>query len=402
MRIGELAKELITPLRRGTSKRPARAWEQSARLAGHIVNPGPDVSRLKAEEVVAALREQSAEAEKHILKTTKLQPSLAHVQRYGDGLANVKIVDRGVWAHYAAKTMADLFGIDNATPVDGEPDPTDLNGVVETTAVLTFLSQKTLGQFVPNMTPAGAAHVAPADDVELQDDNAPELEPESPGYLLLVAPNVLLHQRAMAVDLKQFALWISLHEYTHALQFAAADWLPQYMRDCVSRVIRSFESESSLIEWGRALAESMRGRDSMIERLLNDSQRAELAKITSLMTVLEGHAEVIMDTIPAHVVPTRSALRRKFNARRKDTRRITSTVGRVSGLEQKAAQYETGAGFVSTVKRQIGLEGFNRVFISEQFIPTLAEIENPPMWIARTDALLEQRAEQSSTERAAL
>lgn len=374
MRIAELAKELVAPLRKNSPKKQPQGWEKSARLAGHIVNPGPDVSRLKAVEVVDTLREQAAAAQTHILKTTKLSPSSTHQARFGGQLAEVKIVDRAAWALYAAKSMADLFKIDETTPIDGQPDATDLNGLVETTAALTFLSQKTLGQFVPNMAPTST-------------DN------EAPGYLLLVAPNVLLHQRAMAVDLQQFSLWIALHEYTHAVQFAAADWLPQYMRERIAVVIESFDSESNLIEWGRALAESLRGRDSMIDRLLNDSQRTELARVTALMTVLEGHAEVIMDTIPSHVIPSRNALRRKFNARRKDARKIKSTVGRVSGLDQKSSQYELGARFVSATKRQIGLDGFNRVFIGPQYLPTLAELEDPTAWIARTDKLLTQRTD---------
>jgi coenzyme F420 biosynthesis associated uncharacterized protein len=181
---------------------------------------------------------------------------------------------------------------------------------------------------------------------------------------------------------------VSLHEYTHALQFAAADWLPSYMRERLETVVRSFDSESSLLEWARALAESLRGRDSVIDRLLNDQQREEIAKITSLMTVLEGHAEVIMDLVPASVLPARRTLRRKFDARRRESKRLVATLGRVSGLDQKSTQYRVGAHFVREAQKQVGVEGFNRVFTAPEFLPTVAELEQVALWVERTDALL--------------
>lgn len=376
MRIGNFLKILTTHDRKSSPKSPLSAWEKSARLAGTIVNPGPDVSRLKAIEVVVALRKQSAVAEAQIRKVTKLEASPAHQALYGEVLAEVQVVDRASWALSAARSMAELFRIDEAVPLEGKPDPTDLNGLAETTAALTFLSQRTLGQFVPNFDKA-SGHLSFA---------------QSPGQLLLVAPNVLMQQRAMAVDLNQFALWICLHEYTHALQFAAADWLPGYMQARIDTVVRSFDSESSLLEWARALAESIRGRDSMMDRLLNDAQREELGKITALMSVLEGHADVMMDLVPAHLLPTRRALRRKFNARRKENTKLASAVNRVSGMSAKTAQYQNGAQFVRDARKLVGAEGFNRVFQAAEFLPTVAELDNAEMWAERTNRILESGA----------
>lgn len=378
MRVKDLFNELVTPLR-GKNSREQRPWEKAARLAGTIVNPGPDVSRLKAEEVVEALRTQVAVAESHVRRLTKLEVSPKHAELYGDRLADVVVVDRAKWALFAAEAMAELFGIEDATPIEDVPDPTDLNGTVETTAVLTFMSQRTLGQFIPNVS-------------------ARPMAEEGPGKLLLVAPNVLLNQRAMAVDLQQFSLWIALHEYTHAMQFAAAQWLPQYMRDRIENIIRNFDSENSLLESSRALAEAFRGKDSMIDRLLNPLQREEIAKITALMSVLEGHSEVIMDEVPLSVLPAKRTLRRKFNARRAQTNRVKSTVGRVSGLDQKTVQYSTGTRFVQEVKSKVGLAGFNRVFIGPQYLPTTAELESPADWLVRTEKLLDH--EQSLREEA--
>lgn len=378
MRVKDLFNELVTPLR-GKNSREQRPWEKAARLAGTIVNPGPDVSRLKAEEVVEALRTQVVVAESHVRRLTKLEVSPKHTELYGDHLADVVVVDRAKWALFAAEAMAELFGIEDATPIEDVPDPTDLNGTVETTAVLTFMSQRTLGQFIPNVS-------------------ARPMAEEGPGKLLLVAPNVLLNQRAMAVDLQQFSLWIALHEYTHAMQFAAAQWLPQYMRDRIENIIRNFDSENSLLESSRALAEAFRGKDSMIDRLLNPLQREEIAKITALMSVLEGHSEVIMDEVPLSVLPAKRTLRRKFNARRAQTNRVKSTVGRVSGLDQKTVQYSTGTRFVQEVKSKVGLAGFNRVFIGPQYLPTTAELESPADWLDRTEKLLDH--EQSLREEA--
>ncbi|WP_435298592.1 zinc-dependent metalloprotease [Timonella sp. A28] len=366
MKIMKIVRDAYRDYRTPQSSQTNSPWERAARLAGSIVRPGPDVSRLKAEEVVATLREQSSYAMTMVQELAQLTPHPEHAKKHGDVLCDVSIVDRAGWAMWAARGMEDLIGANRAEPIDNEPDPTDVNPSVEITAVLTFLAQKTLGQFIPHQYTGN-----PNEEGEL-------------GNLVLVAPNILATQRSMAVNLTEFSLWVSTHELTHALQFAHAPWLAQYMRDIADELIRGFDSETSLVQWARALSSSARGQQSVIEYMLSEVQHAKLEEITALMSVLEGHADVVMDLIPSSVLPAQRVLRRKFESRKRDLNRTAELFSRVSGLDAKKNQYKVGAQFVRGVRSRAGLESFNRVFIGPEYLPTLDELSSPAQWLERT------------------
>jgi len=373
MTFKDVLRELLSRRRSSTDTANQDGWEKSAVLAGKIVRPGPDVSRKKAEEVVSVLREQSEVAASLVAGLTKLEPAPEHRAKYGDRLAGVSVVDRANWALWAARGIGEMIGVTTSEPVDGEAEPSDLNSTVEATAVLTFLSQRTLGQFIPFTDDSVASRTTAA---------------MRPGHLVLVAPNILATQRSMAVDLRDFSLWIAIHEHTHAMQFAAATWLPAYLREHTEALIRGFDSEASLVHWMRAIASSMRGQTSVIEFMLSAEQRDHLDRVTSLMSVLEGHADFIMDRVPRSVIETKRQLRRIMDSRRTNATKSSEMLGRVSGFEAKTQQYLVGAQFVRQVNAKVGIDRFNCVFDGPQFLPTIHELDNVQAWLTRTDALL--------------
>ncbi len=127
-----------------------------------------------------------------------------------------------------------------------------------------------------------------------------------------------------------------------------------------------------------------------MDSLLNDAQHAQVDRITALMSVLEGHADVVMDAVPLKYLPSKRAMRRKFTARKRDQSKLSTTVGRMSGLDAKTDQYKVGASFVRSAQSLVGTRGFNRVFSGPQYLPTLAELSDASMWVRRTNQLMAQ------------
>ncbi len=335
-------------------------------MAGRIVRPGPGVSRAKAVEVVDVLRASARRAAPLAAKLSRMEAADGR-EITADSLSRIYVVDRPGWALGAARSMQEMLRIGPQTGKDGEPDATDIASNVEVTAALTFLSRNTLGQFDPF---------------------GPRLDSEDPagdprGNLLLVAPNVLTTQRSMAVNYPDFALWVALHEQTHALQFAAAPWLTGYLQDLIEEMIGAFPTEMRLKEWTRTTASVLRGGTGLVDSLLAPEQRVIFAKITAAMSVLEGHADVIMDLVSAKDVADVAVLRRKFSARRTATNRRSELIMRLSGMDTKMDQYRTGAAFVQGVRRRVGLAGVNRVWQGPEFLPTVIELDSPAQWIER-------------------
>ncbi len=223
-------KILSTGVMSSVSDQQATQWEDAARAAGRIVHPGPDRARAKATETVALLRTNALAAAPLALRLSQMTAADGRDLDTGS-LSRIYVVDRPGWALGGARSILNMLDIGPATAGLGLPDATDVSSNVEIAAALTFLSRKTLGQFDPFGASLGPAVADPAWPLTSADPR---------GNLLLVAPNILATQRSMAVDPSDFALWVALHEQTHALQFAAAPWLKDHLIKLVSQLITSF------------------------------------------------------------------------------------------------------------------------------------------------------------------
>jgi len=101
------------------------------------------------------------------------------------------------------------------------------------------------------------------------------------------------------------------------------------------------------------------------------------------MTLLEGHAEFVMDGVGPDVVPTVQEIRAKFNRRRETANPIERTIRRLLGIDAKLRQYAEGRRFVHEVVSRVGMAGFNRVWSSPLTLPLLNELKDADAWIAR-------------------
>ena len=102
------------------------------------------------------------------------------------------------------------------------------------------------------------------------------------------------------------------------------------------------------------------GSAGLADLFTTPEQRERLAALTAVMSLLEGHADVVMDDVgPAHI-PTVAHIRRKFTARRKGAGAPDRLLRRLLGLEAKMRQYRDGAVFVRGVQDQVGVDGLQR------------------------------------------
>jgi coenzyme F420 biosynthesis associated uncharacterized protein len=241
---------------------------------------------------------------------------------------------------------------------------------VETGALLAFLSSKVLGQFDPFWTD-GAGAV---------------------GRLLLVAPNVVNVERELHVEPRDFRMWVCLHEETHRVQFTAVPWLRNHLRGQIEEFIGATDVDPAvLLSRLRAVVETVvdsargggEGGPSLLDLVQSPEQKAVLDRVTALMSLLEGHADVVMDGVGPEVVPSVAEIREKFQRRRRGAGGLDRTVRRLLGLDAKMRQYRDGARFVRTVVDRVGMPGLNAAWRSPEHLPTLDEITDPVAWVRR-------------------
>jgi coenzyme F420 biosynthesis associated uncharacterized protein len=334
-------------------------WDTAGRWAGRLAPAGPTTSRAEASALVAGLRDAAERARPLALRASGLAGALDASGR-PDAVVPVLVVDRPGWAAAAGASFAAL-----STAIDTH-DAAPLNpGVTaQAAAVLGLLSSKVLGQFDPY---------------------ARGSRPD--GRLILVAPNVLNSERTLGVNPDDFRLWVCVHEQTHALQFAAAPWLAEHVRGEAAELLREVAAtgpaqEASAVLAGLARALRGGGEWSMLD-VLPEPQRVRVERLTAVMSLLEGHADVTMDAVGRRDIPSVRTLRSRLEARRGTTKGPADLLlRRILGLDAKLAQYRNGAAFVRAV-RESGPDALDAVWSGPKALPLPGEIADPQAWVRR-------------------
>lgn len=350
-------------------------WSAAAQIAGRLARPGPQASRAELADLVEGLRTAAGEAVPHVLDVTRMTP----VAGTPETLGTVHVVDRPRWARANTEIMASLTtGVTEALVGESGrvPQATALVGAAQVGSVLAVLSSRVLGQFDPYSGQAAAG--------------------AGPGRLVLVAPNVLQVERALDLRPADFRLWVCLHEQTHALQFAAAQWLADHLRTRAGDLLTELSASSrrlaearlrdKLVAVGRAVLHAVRGEGTtLLDGLLTPEEQDRLADVTAVMALLEGHADVAMDAVGPRTVRTVRSIRRKFDARRdgEGSSGLDVVLRRLLGMDAKIAQYRDGAAFVRAVEKDVGRDGFNAVWASPENLPTAREIADARAWVRR-------------------
>src|SRR3954467_4750436 len=343
-------------------------WDLAVAAASRLAGPGPVITRPEADAVVAELRDGANRSTGLVRDYTGLTAE--------ERTAPVLVVDRTGWIQANADSFADVITplVEKLQAKRGEPNAvTDAVGSkvtgLEVGGLLGFMSSKVLGQFDP-------FH----DGVD-----------GSAGRLLLVAPNIVHVENELEVDPRDFRLWVCLHEETHRVQFTAVPWLRDHLRSEIALFLDQAELDPSAYaamfrEGLQRFARSVKGDSqsfSLIDLMQTPDQRAVLDRLTAVMSLLEGHADFVMDGVGPSVSPTVDTIRAKFTSRRTSGNPVDQLLKRLLGLDAKLRQYQDGAAFVRRVVDRGGMEGFNRVWTGPNTLPTRSEIGDPDAWIAR-------------------
>ncbi len=343
-------------------------WAAAVRSARRFTPSGPAVDPVQAAGAVDDLRAFSRRAELIVRDTTGLGTGLP--------VADADVVDRPGWIAATAEGMARLTApltdrlAPKVTPIGRAAAGTQIG------MVLGFLAGRVLGQFDPLLDPT----------VD-QTSTEARAEQTGTGRLLLVAPNIVKVERELRVDPADFRMWVCLHESTHRLQFTAVPWLRNHFVGQVGEFGAAADIDSREII-GR-MVRAVRGRHpdsglSWIESVQTPAQRAVFDRLMALMSLLEGHADHVMDAVGPRVVPTVTSIRSAFTDRRRKGRGpIDRLLRSLLGMDMKMSQYIKGEAFVSQVVSEAGMGGFNTVWSSPQTLPSRDEINNPEAWMAR-------------------
>ncbi|MCL2768969.1 MAG: zinc-dependent metalloprotease [Solirubrobacterales bacterium] len=352
-------------------------WGLAQRVGELLAGSPPPGGRVHAGE----LRELAGDFAARVGDYSGLQPP-------GE-LPPLDVVDRAHWIQANLATMRPLVErmtdqLAHTGPLSGTMR--SASGVLlglQVGAITGVLSQRVLGQY----------------DLSIVD-------PSAQARLLLVSPNLAQAARNLDVDREELTSWVTIHEVTHAVQFAGAPWLREHLAEHVEslleklRVSISGESVfnlSNLRSLGdlrglgdvgamraelRALLEKAR-RGELLRLTLGEQRWAIVERLQATMSLVEGHAEHVMDAVGADVLPSLPRLRRAMTHRRESRAMPWRLIERLLGIDLKMRQYEVGRHFCDEVVRERGRETLARAWAAPEQLPSMAELESPALWLAR-------------------
>ncbi len=348
-------------------------WDLAISAASRLAGPGPVITRPAADAVVAELKADANRSTGLVRDFTGLA---AH-----ERTAPVLVVDRTGWIQANADGFSQVIGplIEKLQAKRGTPNAlTEAIGSkvtgLEVGGLLGFMSSKVLGQFDPFYSGPG-----------LDGEHAP-----AAGRLLLVAPNIVHVENELGVDPTDFRLWVCLHEETHRVQFTAVPWMKDHIHSEIENLIGAVDLDPAKVaamvgEAVKRVGDVVRGDDevSLIDLFSTPEQQVVMDRITGVMSLLEGHADVVMDGVGPLVIPSVEDIRAKFNQRRKGAGYLDRVLRRLLGMDAKMAQYRDGAAFVRAVVDKVGMDGFNAVWSEPAHLPSKVEIGDPEAWVRR-------------------
>ena len=332
--------------------------------------------RVAARQQVPEIEAGGTPPAEDFARLTSLAESLVEEQTglvSANGPAHIEVVDRAGWIAANLRSFRRLL----APLLDhyAEQLPPGRGGAVrsfgrqvaagEVGMLLGWMSSRVLGQY----------------DLLVTDDDG-----DDHGTVYVVGPNLVGLEKRFGFPPEQFRLWVALHELTHRAQFTGVPWMRPFFLEQVEAALSLANPDPGALM--TRLRDAFYDRDDTRERLrqgglpavfATPDQRVALDRLGGLMSLLEGHGDVTMDRAGRDHVPSAERFSRVLRARR----RKTNLLQRLTGIAAKLEQYAAGERFIAAIEEAGGPRAVDRCWTGEDALPTMDEIRDPDLWIAR-------------------
>ena len=233
--------------------------------------------------------------------------------------------------------------------------------------VLGFLAQRVLGQYDVAVPRSG------------------------PGVVMFVMPNIRRFETDWSIDTTDFRTFVAIHEVTHRFEFArpwARERFGSLLDDFLSTLRIDMEGMQARLASvdttdPEALQQMLEGDEGLFGAELDDEQRLKLGRIQAFMSAAEGYGDHVMRALGAELLPSYGRIEEAMR-RYREGEAGDPVFERLLGVEMKREQYEAGRAFCDTVVSLTDEATLARMWDSAEAMPSLPEVAEPRLWLART------------------
>lgn len=352
-------------------------WELARQVAvASAAEAGED--RDATDEERHGFEEAVRVAELHVARFTGLEPPT--------DVADVRAVRRAEWIGANTENLAGLLepaarrigeSMDLAQHGSMPPEMQAMSGMLaqispllmgaQVGQVLGFLAQRVLGQYDVAVPRSG------------------------PGTVMFVVPNVRRFESDWSLEPTDFRTFVALHEVTHRFEFAqpwARTRFAELLDDFLSTLrfdMEGLQSRLATIDTSdpETLQQMLQSDEGLFGAELDDEQRLKLGRIQAFMSAAEGYGDHVMHTLGAELLPSYGRIEEAMR-RYREGEAGDPVFERLLGVEMKREQYEAGRAFCDTVVSLTDEATLSRMWESADAMPSLPEVAEPRLWLART------------------
>ncbi|HEX4941674.1 MAG TPA: zinc-dependent metalloprotease [Actinomycetota bacterium] len=212
-----------------------------------------------------------------------------------------------------------------------------------------------------------------------------------PGQLLFVVPNLAAFERDWSLDPREFRTFVALHEVTHRFEFAqpwARDRFQVLLDDYLSTLkldVEGMQARLSSVDPAdpEALRELAGSDEGLFWTDLDDEQRLKLGRIQAFMAAAEGYGDHVMQGLGVELLGSSARIQEAMK-RYREGEPGDPVFERLLGVDMKRAQYRKGRAFCEVVVEQSDEATLARMWESADAMPSLPELDEPRLWLART------------------
>ena len=113
-------------------------------------------------------------------------------------------------------------------------------------------------------------------------------------------------------------------------------------------------------------------------------------RIQGLMSLLEGHGDLVMDRAGADLIPSAARFKEVLHQRRQSSGPVRM-VQKLIGLEAKLRQYHEGEAFLEAIEKD-DHENLKLLWVGPENLPSIEEIRKPSLWLDRVKPAMPEAA----------